>query len=187
MLTRREQAIGQQVTHVPLRRPLRGPSPEDPARLALIRLNLRLDELADVGLLEVRQASGAAIDLARAAAGGARRAGLAAVVARADALAVEVLGAVRDGAGPLADEGGLVAGDEMSAGELADGADVCVDVHGKLALIEDMIVVGVHDDVAVGCLETVPAFGGFEAVAEDEGHVWAEPAETAEYLVVVAF
>ena len=86
----------------PLVRILRLPRPLHPARAALERARLRLPELAEERLVIVAEARGGAGEpRARADARGAR---VRAVVPCADAAAVEVLGAVRRGGRPFADD-----------------------------------------------------------------------------------
>ena len=86
----------------PLVRVLRLPRPLHPARAALERARLRLPELAQERLVAVAEARGGAGE-PRAGAD-ARGARVRAVVPRADAAAVEVLGAVRRGGRPFADD-----------------------------------------------------------------------------------
>lgn len=44
----REESIGQQILHVPFRRALRLPSPEDPPGSSLVSIELRFDKVPEV-------------------------------------------------------------------------------------------------------------------------------------------
>lgn len=74
---------------MPLGRALRLPRPEDPAGMPLVRIELRLDEFAHVGLVGGGEGGDGADGFARARAD-VRCAGESAVVAGAGAEAVEL-------------------------------------------------------------------------------------------------
>lgn len=153
----------------PLVRALRLPRPLQPPRALLVRHHLRLPVLPQERL--VARAEGARVARQARARPHGRRAGVRPVVARADAAAVEVLGAVRRGGRPLADEY-----PEVERGELgrvpARGGDVLLVRELDVCLREHLVDVRVHPDAlpAWGRLEAVPVAVGLRREG-GAGHV----------------
>ncbi len=143
-----KQALGQQVLHVPLRRALTLPGPEDPPAVLLIRIQLRLDKLCNVSLIGRTQAPDRPNILPRTRTHVATPAVACkgAIVPRTFTVAVEPFGAIGQSAGPFAYDCPLVCAGYFRALR-ASGGDVGREVHGDLGGGEDLIVVGVEDYV----------------------------------------
>lgn len=168
-----EDTTSNLVLHVPLRSTLSLPGPVQPAAALLIRIELGLDEAADVVTVSLGHAGDSADRLASATADG-RATGVSTVVASTDALTVQVLGAVCHGAGPLADDGPLVGGEDVVVHEAAGCGGVLGCRHGEQTVVEDFVVVGIHHDVVDagrGAHEAVPGLRGHEPVVQDDGGV----------------
>lgn len=132
--------------HVPLGSAFSLPGPVEPATALLVRIELGLDEAAEVGTLSLRQSCNGANGLALAATD-ARTAGVGTVISSADALAIQVLGAVGHGTGPLADDSPLVGGEDVVIHEAAGCAHVLGSVHLEQAVVKDFVVMSVHHDI----------------------------------------
>ncbi len=118
----RKDARSQQILHMPLRRTLRLPRPEEPARMPLISIELGIDEsgkIVFIVLTQSRHRTG--VFPIAAPYGAAARKG--AVVAGAFAEAVEPFRTVGLGSGPFTDDGPFVSTCELGS-ECASGLDV---------------------------------------------------------------
>lgn len=137
----RNNTRSRQIPEIPLRRTLRLPGPEDPARMTLIRIQLRLDVILHVDLIDFEQAVnrtlvfGLAVAVVAFAVEGS-------VVASTAAETVEPLCAVGLGTGPFAYDEPFV-----GSFDLGDGRAGCLDVlagfQGDLLVGEDLVDVGV--------------------------------------------
>lgn len=139
----RENPIVNKTLGVPLGRALRLPSPEDPAfSLTLERLELGLD--IPVHVVAQRLAPGVDVVpvLAGANVGGVR---VGAVVAGADAVAVQGRRAVGHGGGPFADDGPFVRAG-VDARVVADVLPVLPGLHGDELVGEALVLVVVEGD-----------------------------------------
>jgi hypothetical protein len=166
---RREDSIRKQILHIPLRRTLSLPRPEDPAGCLLIRIELRLDEASNVVLVVVGHRSHRASVLASAVTHLGRSAERA-VVACALVLAIEPLSAVGDAAGELACNGPFTCRRHLVA-EIASGSDVAVEVLRDLAVVEDLVVVRVEEQVPHTRAPAVPGSYALEGIVEGDGHI----------------
>ena len=145
----RKQARGGQILQMPLGRAFGPPGPKDPARMLLIGVELRVDEMLQVVLVIGAQIRNRADGLAIAAADVARAdVCQGAVIACAFSEAVEPFGAVGLGAGPFADDGPLVGAGELRA-QGAGGGDVVGGTHADLTWGEDLVLMGIEEDVLV--------------------------------------
>lgn len=110
----RKQPIGEKILHVPLRRRFGDPSPEDPASVPLICVELSLDETAEVVLVIIgkpRDSTG----VLSVTATNSRAARKGAIVTSAFAKAIEPFRAIGLGACPFADDGPFVGASELGA------------------------------------------------------------------------
>lgn len=110
----RKQPVGEKILHVPLRRRFGDPSPEDPARMPLIRIELSLDEVAEVVFIIVgkRRDSTGVLSVTTTNSRAARKG---AIVTSAFAKAIEPFRAIGLGACPFADDGPFVGASEPGA------------------------------------------------------------------------
>lgn len=165
----REQAILQQVLHIPLGCTLRLPRPEDPAIGLLISVKLCLDKTANVVLVITRQTCDGARRLAitRTDPGCAVQS---TVVARALALAVEPLRAIGDTTGPFTRDSPL-----SSAGHLASEATSCANMilkaHSDLRIVEDLVMVGIEQQVPHAGAEVSPGTDALECIVEGDSDI----------------
>ncbi len=117
--------------------------------MLLIGVELRVDEMLQVVLVIVAQVRDRADGFAIAAADVARaNVGKGAVIACAFSEAVEPFGAVGLGTGPFADDGPFVRAGELRA-QGAGGGDVVGGTHADLTRGEDLVLMGIEEDVLV--------------------------------------
>lgn len=110
----RKEAIGEKVLHVPLRRRLGDPSPEDPAGIPLVRIELGLDEVPKVVLIIAGKCRDSTRVLSVTTANG-RAARKGAIITSTFAKAIEPFRAIGLGACPFADDGPFVGASEPGA------------------------------------------------------------------------
>lgn len=161
----RKQPIGEKILHMPLRRRFSDPSPEDPAGMPLVRIELSLNEVAEVVLVIVGEARDSARVLS-VAAPDSRAARKGAIVASAFAKAIEPFRAIGLCACPFADDGPLVSASEPGA-EAASGGDVGGGRHCVFSWTEDLVLVGVEHDITIRLVqEAIPALEILEGVVD---------------------
>lgn len=144
----REHTFSQQLLHVPFRGAFSLPSPEHPASLLLPGIKLGFDKATDVRLVFAGEVSHSAHRLARAVTDlEIGRHGT--VVTSADSLAVEVFRTVGGGTAPFSHDGPLVRLLQASRAVRTDVVDVSTHILCKESVVEDLIVVVVHDYIVV--------------------------------------
>lgn len=180
----REHVGGQEPLHVPFRRPLRRPGPENPPTAGLVRIQLCLDEASNVGLRIGRQSG----HFALAESGTASNVGtswIGAVVACTNSTTVEVLGAVRHRTCPLTDNGPLIHGGKLLPGELAHALDMFVGVLRNEIIEEDLIVVIVHHDLRESSRhKSVPKRNVLKAVVQCKSGILVDLANSTVGIVI---
>lgn len=110
----RKQPIRKKILHVPLRRRFRDPSPEDPTSMPLVRIELSLDEVAEIVLIitgKRRDSTG----IFSVAATNSRATSQGAIVTSAFAKAIQPFRAIGLGASPFADDGPFIGASEPGA------------------------------------------------------------------------
>lgn len=137
----RKDARSQQILHMPLRRTLRLPRPEEPARMLLISVKLGIDESGKIVFVVLTQSRHRTCVFPIAASYGAA-AGESTIVAGTFAKAVEPFRTVGLGSGPFADDGPFVSTCELGS-QRAGGLDVVVGRHGDLRGGEDLVLMRV--------------------------------------------
>ena len=163
------------------------PGPEEPTGSSLISVQLRLDEVAEIELVVRRQACHGTGVLAGAATN-IRATGQGPIVSGALAKAIQPFGAIGLSTGPFAHNGPLVAVGELVGTKGTGRGDVLGWALRDLALVEDLILMGVeHDVVDPGLLvhETVPKIHDIlEGVVNHHGRVAIAVADGAPSIVV---
>lgn len=154
-------------------------------RVQLVDIQLRLDVLAHV-VLERRRPRLDEVDGGAGAVEGGSGEG--AVVAGADAVAVECGGAVGHRRRPFADHEPLVAVGGVRRDVAADELPMLGRLHGSKIIAEDLVFM-VVDDHVLGVVvlrseKAIPGLDGVEAVVEDDGGV-ADLADVVEAIAVV--
>lgn len=177
----------QEIFHVPFWRPLVLPRPENPAGMTLVRIKLRFDERADVVSVVRRQLVHGARVLSVAGAN-IRAASQGTVVPRPFATAIQPFRAVGLSASPFAYDSPLVRASEPAA-EAAGRLDVLARALGDFALVEDLVLMGVEDDVtAAKTQESVPeALYVFKGVVDDNDDIIATVADSLPAVIVKLF
>jgi hypothetical protein len=120
----RDESSTGQVLEVPLRRTLRLPSPEDPARVLLIRIQLSLNVVLQVDLINLLHAINRTLVLVIAVAVITSSARERLVIASALAKTIKPFRTVGLRACPFADDGPFVCSGELGASATC-GLDVC--------------------------------------------------------------
>lgn len=163
----REDTLGKQLSHVPFGSAFSLPGPEHPATLLLPGVQLTFDEATGVLLILVgeighstNRLSCAVTDLEVGRHG--------TVIASAHSLAVEVFGTVGHGTGPFTHDSPFVRLLELPGAVRADVLDMHVDVLCEKSIVENFIVMVVHNNVVLG-QEAVPTVDGVEAIVQDQG------------------
>lgn len=168
----REDAVIDQTECVPLGARLGLEIPEDPALgVALEGLQLRLDVSSGVILESLRPL----VDVVNVGAGtDVCAAGVCAIVARADAVAVQCGGAVGHGGAPFANEGPLV-GARVDVCVVADVLSVLPGLHSDELVGEALVLVMVDGHVLSvvvrGSQESIVAAGVLETVLHHHGPI----------------
>lgn len=182
----REDSNIQQSEQIPFRTRLGLEVPKDPTlTIQLKDIQLRLDEVSHI-IPELLAPRLDEIDgFARPAEGAA---GKGAIVAGADAVAVEGGGAVGHSGGPLADDEPLVTVLGVGGDVVADKLSVLGGRQGGEVVIEDLVFVMVDDDVLSvivrGTEESVPGLNRGKTIAEYDRGV-ADLADVVETVAIV--
>lgn len=165
----REDAIGQQVLHVPFGRTLSLPGPENPTSRLLVCIKLSFNESTNVALVRRRQSSNRARRLASAVAdlGGTVQS---TVVTRTLILTVQPLGAIRNTTRPFAGDGPLVVRRHLIT-EVAGSLDMVINTHSHSTIVENLVVMGVEKEVPHARTPIIPTCHTLEGVVESYCHV----------------
>jgi hypothetical protein len=165
----REDAIGKQVLHIPLRCALGLPGPEDPTSCLLIGVKLCLDEASDVVLVGAREGGNGSSVFASTVTN-LRRAGEGTIVARALVLSIEPLRAVGQTTRPLSGNGVLASASHLVT-KVAGHSDVTIEVLRDHAVVEDLVVVSVKKQVPHAGTPVAPGCDALEGIVESHSNV----------------
>lgn len=138
-------------------------------RSLLVRIQLSFDKAPDVGLVRLRKSCHTAGGLAGAVTN-LGTAAKATIIAGALILSVQPLRAVGDTAGPLAADCPLASAGHLVA-EVASSLDVVVDAHGNGIEGEDLIVMGVEEQVPHAGTPVAPGCHALEGIVEGNSNV----------------
>ena len=159
------------------------PSPEEPARVLLICIELGFDEVTEV-VLVVRAQVGHSTSIFSIAATHIRAAGQSPIVAGSFAKPIEPFGAIGLRPCPFANDGPLVGASEFGA-ESASGSDMLWRGHSDFAGGEDLILMGIeHVIIWTRCVAIPDGNKVFESVVEGNDCVGVAVADSIIALVV---